>query len=221
MTKDNQISKIIIEQLNTVELKEKYLNLLSSRIDENRKTLNSLLIVMVLTSCAFPLIVETKISEIAVGPFKLRDNLFAISIIPSIFSYSYYKYAAIWTEVIEQKFILKNLTSKIFSIKENSYLNERLKPFSFADHIIDHSTRVKSKNWGCFLGLFWIPTIIGLVFFPFLFEYYAVKTLYYKKGLNDIINWVFFLTPIITGIFTILIYYQAGKKLDETRKTEE
>lgn len=158
MTKDQQISKIIFEQLDTIESKEKYLNLLNSRIDENRKTLSSLLVIMVLTAFAFPLIVETKISEISVGPFKLRDNLFAISIIPSIFSYCYYKYAAIWTEVIEQKFILKNLTSKIFSIKENSYLNERLKPFSFADHIIEHSIRVQSKKFGCLLGLFWIPT---------------------------------------------------------------
>jgi hypothetical protein len=220
MTKEEQISKIVIEQLNTVELKEKYLNLLNFRIDENRKSLNTLLTVMVLTVFAFPLIVETKISEISIGPFKLKDNLFAISIIPSIFAYCYYKYAAMWIELIEQKFICKNLTSKIFSINETSYLNERLKPFSFADHIIYHSAQVKSKKLGCFLGFFWIPTIIGLIFFPFLFEYYTVKTLYLKTGLNKILDWVFFLTPIITGVFTILIYYQAGQKLDEKRESE-
>ena len=86
MTKDQQISKIIFEQLDTIESKEKYLNLLNSRIDENRKTLSSLLVIMVLTAFAFPLIVETKISEISVGPFKLRDNLFAISKFP-LFAY--------------------------------------------------------------------------------------------------------------------------------------
>lgn len=220
MTKDEEISKIILEKLNTIELKEKYLNLLNLRIDENRKSLNSLLIILILTAFAFPLIVETKISEISIGPFKLNDHLFAISIIPSIFAYSYYKYATLWIELIEQKIIFKNLTSKIFSIKEYSYLNERLKPFSFVDHIIYHNTQVKSKKLGCILGLFLIPTIIGLIFFPFLFEYYTVKTLYLKTGLNEMFDYVFIFTPIIIGVFTLFIYYQAGQKLDDKRKSE-
>jgi hypothetical protein len=220
MTKDEQVSGIVIEQLNSNELQEKYLNLLNLRIEENRKTLSAILTIMILTVFAFPLIIETKISEISIGPFKLHDNSFAISIIPSIFAVCYYKYASIWIELTEQKIVFKNLTSKIFSIKQTSYLNDRIKPFSFTDFIILNHLQVKSQKMGCLLAIFWIPFLTVLMFFPFLFEYYTVKTLYVRTSLDTLLDWVFFLVPILTGIFTLLIYIQAGTKLDEIRNIE-
>lgn len=220
MTKDEQISEIIIKQLNSNESQEKYLNFLNLRIQENRKAINALSTIMMLTVFAFPLIVETKISEISVGPFKLNDNSFAISIIPSIFAFCYYKYATIWIEIGEQKIICKKLTSKIFSIEDTSYLNERLKPFSFGDSVLNYNLQVKFKNAGCILGLFWLPTLIVLMLFPFIFECYTVKKLFIRNGLNNLFDWLFFLTPGVIGIFTLMIYIQGGKKLDEKRGFE-
>jgi hypothetical protein len=124
MENKDQISKIILKQLKSTDSREKYLNLLINRIEDNRKSLSSLFIIMLLTIFAFPLIVETRISEISIGPFKLQDNSFAISIIPSIFALCYYKYITIFVDLTEQKELYKVLTSQIFAIKEISYLNE-------------------------------------------------------------------------------------------------
>lgn len=212
MTKEKQISFIINNQLNTKDSKAKYLELLHLRIEENRKSLNTILTIMLITAFAFPLIIETKISEISIGPFKLQDNTFAISIIPSIFSFCYYKYALIWIELNEQNIIYKLLTSKLLSIENESYLNERLKPFSITKSVVYNHILVKSRKMGCVLALFWFPTFIGLLIFPFLFEYYSIKVLYVKYGLVNLIDWLFFLTPIFTGILTLLALFQGGQK---------
>lgn len=212
MSKQENISKYITEELNSAELREKYLGIINQRIDENRKAINGISMILILTIFSFPLIQETKITEISIGPFKLNDNSFAISIIPSIFALCYYKYVTIWIDLVEQKSVYKILTSKIFLLKEKSYLNDRIKHYSFLDSILYLHFEEKSKILGCFVSLIWIPILLGFMFFPFYFEYYTVKTLYLKFGLKNIFDWTFFMTPILIGVFTILMFIQAGKK---------
>ena len=220
MVNQQQITKIIELQLKTPAAQEKYLDLITNRIEENRKIMGGIFVIMLLCVFAFPLIVETKINEIVVGPFKLKDNSFAISIIPSIFALCYYKYALVWIDLVEQKNTYKALTSKFFSLKEDSYLNERLVPFSFADKVLFYHLN-KSKKFACALGLFWIPIVLAFIFFPFIFEYYTSKTLFFKYGLKTVFDWLFFLTPIVSGFFTVLIYFQAIQSLKESAQLED
>lgn len=215
------IFNIIEEKLISVELKEKYLNLLIVRIDENRKLIAKLFTIMLLTVFAFPLIIETKISEILVGPFKLNDNNIAISIIPSIFAYCYYKYISVWIDLVEQKNVFKELTAIIFNVESKSFLNERIRPYSFIDSIINYHLEDNSKKVGCINSLLWLPIMILFLIFPFLFEYYAVKILYLKYGLDTILEWFFFIIPILSGLFTIIMLFQVGKKdIKRTNETE-
>jgi hypothetical protein len=212
MSKQEMIFNIIEEKLISVELKEKYLNLLIVRIDENRKLIAKLFTIMLLTVFAFPLIIETKISEILVGPFKLNDNSIAISIIPSIFAYCYYKYISVWIDLVEQKNVFKELTAIIFNVESKSFLNERIRPYSFIDSIINYHLEDNSKKVGCINSLLWLPIMILFLIFPFLFEYYAVKILYLKYGLDTILEWFFFIIPVLSGLFTIIMLFQVGKK---------
>lgn len=215
------IFNIIEEKLISVELKEKYLNLLIVRIDENRKLIAKLFTIMLLTVFAFPVIIETKISEILVGPFKLKDNNIAISIIPSIFAYCYYKYISVWIDLVEQKNVFKELTAIIFNVESKSFLNERIRPYSFIDSIINYHLEDNSKKVGCINSLLWLPIMILFLIFPFLFEYYAVKILYLKYGLDTILEWFFFIIPILSGLFTIIMLFQVGKKdIKRTNETE-
>lgn len=215
------IFNIIEEKLISVELKEKYLNLLIVRIDENRKLIAKLFTIMLLTVFAFPLIVETKISEILVGPFKLNDNNIAISIIPSIFAYCYYKYISVWIDLVEQKNVFKELTAIIFNVESKSFLNERIRPYSFIDSIINYHLEDNSKKVGCINSLLWLPIMILFLIFPFLFEYYAVKILYLKYGLDTILECFFFIIPILSGLLTIIMLFQVGKKdIKRTNETE-
>jgi ABC-type sulfate transport system permease subunit len=95
----------------------------------------------------------------------------------------------------------------------------RVKPFSFGDSILFNHL-FQAKKLGCVMGLLWLPILMTLGLFPFVFEYYTVKTLYAKFGLNKLIDWLFFLTPIITGVFTILIYNQGRKTIARMKKEE-
>ncbi len=206
------ISKLIEEEIGTKELQEKYLNLLISRIDENRKSIRNLISIMLVTVLAFPLIIETKISEISFGPFKLQDNSFAISIIPTIFAFSYYKYITVWYDLIDQKNVYKILTAGILSIEKESLLNEILRPYSFFDSVAKNHLKEKSKTLGCIITLLWLPIIIGIGVFPFIFEYYSIKILYTKFRLRTIFDWVFLISPILTSLFTLIVMIQVGKK---------
>lgn len=220
-TKNNQISDIITNHLNSTESKEKYLTLLNSRIEENRKLINNLFLYLVVTALSFPLIVETKITEIIIGPFKLSDNTFIISIIPTFFALCHYKYISVFIDLEEQNVVYYCLTSKIFSIEEKSYLNERIKPFSFLHSVLNHhfidSMDSGKLDWSCLLGLFYFPIILLLGLSPSFFEFYSVKTLYQEFGLNSLLNWLAILIPIIIGILSLMIYYQGKENIKKLK----
>ncbi|PZX92163.1 hypothetical protein DOS84_16600 [Flavobacterium aquariorum] len=213
MRKEEKIYKILESKLSTLEMQEKYLNLLNFKIEENRKSMGGLAIIMILLFLAFPLLIQTKISEISVGPFKLLDNTFAISIIPSVFAFCYYKYIMIWVDLSEQKNIYKCLTSKIFDIEYKSYLNIRLRSFSLIDSIENYNNNnQKTTPFGCLVDLIYLPVIIAIILMPYFFEYYCANFLFHKYGINSILNFIFFFSPIVLGLCTISIFFQVGKK---------
>ena len=217
LTKEEKIRKILDEQLNK-ENQELYADLLNNRIEENRKTMTRLSATLILCCFTFPLITESKIAEISFGAFKLTDNIIAMGIIPSIFAFIFYKYITVWIDLVEQKMTYNTLTSKIFSIDQKYFLNQRLRPYSFLDSIMLYHLDEKSKTLGCIISLFWVPIGLTLIIFPFVFEYYMITTLYDNFGFDSLLKKIIIITPILIGIFTILIIIQAGKRDFDEKK---
>jgi len=221
LTKEQKVRKILDEQL-TKDNQELYADLLNTRTDENRKSMSRLSITLLLCYFAFPLITESKISEISFGPFKLSDNIIAMGIIQSIFAFVYYKYITVWIDLVEQKMTYKILTSKIFSISQKSFLNQRLWPYSFLDSVMFYHLDEKSKVLSCLATFFWVPIGLIILIFPFVFEYYTITTLYQKFGFDTLLKKIIIITPILIGIFTILIIIQAGiKDFDEKKYSSQ
>jgi hypothetical protein len=217
LTKEQKIRKILDEKL-TIENQERYFDLLNTRIEENRKSMSRLFITLLLCYFAFPLIIESKISEISFGPFKLSDNIIALGIIPSVFALVYYKYLTVWIDLAEQKMTYKILASKIFFVEQKSFLNQRILPYSFLDSILLYHLEEKSKSLGCLIAFFWIPIGLSIIVLPFVFEYYMISSLLQKFGFDTFLKKIIIIIPILISLFTILIFIQFGKKdMDEKK----
>ncbi|WP_299252039.1 hypothetical protein [uncultured Lacinutrix sp.] len=211
MSKEQRILSYIKEELKSENAKEKFLDILSQRMEDNRKALSRLFLVLLLTAIAFPLIAETKITEISIGPFKIIDSNIALAIIPSIFTYAYYKYLLIWFDFVEQKRTYRFLTLDYFKLKPNSFLNDRLNPFSISDSISRHHTQERFDAIGCLSYLLWIPTAFVLIFLPFGIEFYLIKEMFETIKPVSFIDWVIVLVPILIALFTILSLIQVIK----------
>ena len=196
------------KKLNTDELKNKYLDLLNQRIDENGKSLNKLLMIMFFLVIAFPLILETKISEISVGPFKLKENSFALYMIPSIFAFCHYKVIQVQILLNDQITYFKTLASVIFNHRDYSIVSNLIAPYAFLRSTYSLHFTEKSTTLIRFLKIFWTPITLGIVILPYWFIYYAVKSLYHKYGLDNIQEIMFFSAPILMAFFSIVLIIQ-------------
>lgn len=211
MSKDQRILSKIQEGLKSKESKEKYLDILNQRMEDNRKALGRLFIVLILSAIAFPLIADTKIAEISIGPFKIIDSDIALAIIPTIFTYAYYKYLLIWFDFVEQKRTYRLLTTNYFGFEYDSFLNDRLNPFSVVDSISRHHTQEKFDMIGCLSYLLWIPTAFVLIFLPFATEFYLIKRTFEIVLPTSLIDWTVVIIPILIALFTILSLIQVIK----------
>jgi hypothetical protein len=107
MTEEERIKNEIQNSLITSDSQDSYLDILNNRISDNKKTMGKLFLILLIVGFAYPLLLEAKISEFSIGPFKLDDIQIAIGIIPTIFSFIFYKYILTWLNIVEQK---KSLT---------------------------------------------------------------------------------------------------------------
>jgi hypothetical protein len=203
LTESEKIKEKIQNSLLTSDSLESYLNILNQRIDDNRKAMGRLFLVLILVGLAFPLLQEAKISEVSIGPFKISDIQIAIAIIPTVFAFTFYKYMLTWFNIVEQKKIFKNLTSIVFNIDTDSSLNKNLRSFSITDSL-DNYIGKKLDTFGCLASLLWIPTGLVLFLFPFIYEVYLIKSIRNIFGLDSFLSWVIFITPLLIGIFTVV-----------------
>lgn len=203
MTTDEKSNKLLSDSLKTENSREKFLELLDKRIEENRKSLGGLFVILILCALSFNLLLQTKISEINIGPLKINDNKVIFALIPTIFTFVYYKYIMIWVEISEQKRTYNNLTSIIFEIENNSTLNNVIKPFSITDSIFKHQENEKGFL-GCLTNLFWIPIGLFMMFIPFVYEYYLIDKLVRNLKPTNFFEWFLFICPIIISIYTII-----------------
>jgi len=213
LDRDQKVFSFIKEELKSENSKEKYLDILSQRMEDNRKAIGRLFLVLILSAAAFPLIAQTKIAEISIGPFKIIDGDIALAIIPTIFTYTYYKYLLIWFDFVDQKRTFRLVTSAYFGLKSDSFLNERLNPFSVIDSITRHNKQEKMDIIGCLSNLLWIPTAFVLIFLPFGIEYYLIKETYEIINPISFIDWLIVIIPTLIALFTVLSW-TCNKKLD-------
>lgn len=221
MGKIELASALINKHLQTEVARSKYLDLLSSRIEDNRKAIKSLVYVLLVTLLAFPLLIESKISDISFGPFKDIDASIVISFLPSLFAFCYYKYTTLFIVFNDQRFLYYCLSAKIFDIDPDSYLNENLKPFSFLTVIGKYHLDEKNKLMGCLNMIFFIPIALALLGAPIVFEFYSVKYLYEQLELKSILDILFFGAPILLGIYTIILIIQSLIKESQLGKEVE
>lgn len=207
--------------LKSSEKRSKYLDLLNQRIDENKKSLNRLLLIILFLIIAFPLILETKISEISVGPFKLQENTIALYIIPSIFAFCHYKTIQIYLIISKQSKYYTGLASVFFKHSQFSVASNIIKPYLFLESTAYHHLTEDSKLLKKILDFLWILILLGIILFPYWFVYYTLKSLFIKYGLNNIQDLLFFISPILLSCFTIILTVQHLKRKNITDETKE
>lgn len=203
MSQEDFIKKLLQEDLQAKEKQEKYFEILDKRIEENRKSLGGLFFVLIFCVLANHLLLQTKISEINLGPFKITDNKIIFGLLPTIYTLVYYKYLMIWIKISDQKRIYSIITSNYFSLNNKSLLIDKIKPFSIIDSIDRHQ---KSKSTlGCLTNLIWIPIGLFVLISPFLYEYYLIYQLFIDLQPKNIFDWFLFICPILISLYTILM----------------
>lgn len=212
LTKEERISLILTRDLKTEDQKVKFLEILEKRLEENKNSLGSLFIALLLCGFAFQLILQTKISEVNLGPFTVNDTKIIFLIIPSIFTFVYYKYLMIWYDFIEQKNVYKVLTSLIFDVEYESYINDRIKPFSITDSVGKYHNQKKINLTGCLGYLLWAPIGLIIILFPFVYEVYLIYVLITNINDYNFINILLVITPILILILTILMLTKVIEK---------
>lgn len=203
MTKEENITKLIDEKLSSRQSKEKYLEILTTNMTMNKRKMNKLILFMLFTVISFPLLYESKISNLSIGPLKISDYEYVLRAIPIVFSFLFYQYVAVWFDLADQKITCNSLTSNLFGVQTDSYLNERIKAFSFMDSILSTQIDYEKKNVGCFVSGIWIMVAIASILFPYFFEYYSLKVLHKTYELTTFLDWVFLVTPIFIMLCTI------------------
>ncbi|KQB41158.1 hypothetical protein [Flavobacterium aquidurense] len=219
--KDILINVYFKEILKSDEQRNKYLDLLNQRIDENKKSLNSLLMIMIFLVIAFPLILDTKISEISVGPFKLQENSIALYIIPSIFAFCHYKVIQVNLNLNMQSKYYKGLTSVIFNHSQYSTANIIITPYLFLESTQYYHFTEKSRVLKLLLTISWFLLRFGIFIFPYWFTYFTTKILFNKYGLNNTQEIMFFSSPIIITVFAIILHIQYFKREGIPEEKEE
>ncbi|MDF2551371.1 MAG: hypothetical protein K0R77_646 [Chryseobacterium sp.] len=205
ITKESRISLKLSNDLKTFEQKEKFLEILEKRMEENKKSLGSLFVALLLCGFAFQLILQTKISEVNLGPFTVNDTKIIFLIIPSIFTFVYYKYLMIWYDFAEQKNVYKVLTSLLFDLEYESYLNERLRPFSITDSVSKYHSQKKMNLTGCLGYFLWLPIGLIIIIFPFGYEVYLIFKLLTSTNSYSFFEILLIAIPSTIFVLTILM----------------
>lgn len=118
----------------------------------------------------------------------------------------------IWYDFVEQKNVYKVLTSLIFDLEYESYLNDRVRPFSITDSVSKYHSQEKWNVTGCLSYLFWVPIGLTILLFPFLYEFYLVYELI--NNIDSITGFyiLIVIAPILIIIFTILMLVRVIEK---------
>lgn len=205
MKECNDTIDIIEDQLQTKEAKEKYLEIMSTRLDESKKIMNKTLIWMLIVVIAFILISLSKIDNVSVSVFGKIDKHTILLISPSLFALMYYYYILTWMHFLQQKKIYAHLTGLLFKIDVESHLNDHIQPFNLMEVITKHHDSDNKNSTGCLTSIILIPMLAFIAFFPILFIWFSITSNQNTLNLELKGSVLSLLLPIIIAILLLLM----------------
>ncbi|MEB2781474.1 hypothetical protein U3A58_13820 [Algoriphagus sp. C2-6-M1] len=143
----------------------------------------------------------TTISSIQVGPATISDISILLKIIPVLFAFLLLQIIVISSQKAELFKIVKliflanyvqDINPKEFENENNNIFTRILLPFSYSTELLKFSMEKTGVINSC-LGVILVLPLLSLIFLPFYFEFYMLKTIwtnYYSDTLGKISFWL-------------------------------
>ena len=207
--KSNDTLQILNLNLKTIEEKEKYLPLIISRMDESKRLLNKTLLVLGTLVVTFLLLAFSNLKNVDLFSFEKIDKQTIFYCLPSIFSVIYYYYILTWMHYIQQRKIYRHLTSQIFNLEVESYLNDHIQPFSFIEVLDKHHDTENKHAWGCLTTLILLPIYVVVFFSPVIFISLVFWSNEAELKLNGYQQMACYILPGVVGLLLILMFIKS------------
>lgn len=207
--KSNDTIEILNLNLKTIEQKEKYLPLIISRMDESKRLLNKTLLVLGTLVVTFLLLSFSNLKNIDLFSFEKIDKQTIFYGLPSIFSVIYYYYILTWMHYIQQRKIYRHLTSQIFNLEVESYLNDHIQPFAFIEVLDKHHDTENKHAWGCLTTLILFPIYVVVIFLPVIFVSLVFWSNEAELKLHGWQQLACYILPGLIGLLLILMFIKS------------
>jgi len=203
--KSNDTLEILKRHLKTKEEKEEYLPLIISRMDESKRIMNKTLIILGTLGVTFMLLSFTNLKNIDLFSFEKIDKQTVFYCLPTFFSVIYYYYVLTWMHYIQQRKIYRHLTSQIFNLEVESYLNDHIQPYSFLQILDKHHDTENKHTWGCLTNIILLPILIIVLCSPVIFVCLVLKSNENDLNLHGWQGFACYILPIIIAVLLLLM----------------
>ncbi|MFA5296645.1 MAG: hypothetical protein WC389_00375 [Lutibacter sp.] len=206
---DKEINEFI--QDNSPENLKDFFKILIDKLNTTNKRNDKLSLIMGLLIVAYFIIDKNIVSNISLGPISINDVSLTKLFIPLIFAFVLLVFA---TLNAHRAVLLKNIKKigKVhYNLKEtpledpyysNSFLR-LIMPFSYLEELNSKYINNGKYSWPAF---FMILPLFPLILSPFIFEFYAVKTMILNNWENGILEKIVIILTVWI-ITTSIIYY--------------
>lgn len=198
-------------QNNTIENLKDFFNVLIEKLNTTNKRNDKLSLLMGVLVTLYFIIDKNIVSSIDFGPISINDISLTKLFIPLIFAFVLLVYATLNAHRAMLLQNIKRIGSTLYKLQEspledpyypNSFLR-LIMPFSIWEEL--SNKYVGNGKFGC-LALFMILPLFPLILFPFVFEFYAIKTMLQNNWGNGILEKTIIVLTIWI-ILTSIIYY--------------
>lgn len=175
----------------------------------------------------------TTISSIEIGPATISDISILLKIIPVLFAFLLLQIIIISSQKAELFKIVKliflanyvqNINPKEFENENNNIFTRILMPFSYSTELLKFSMEKTGLVNSC-IGAILVLPLLSVVFLPFYFEFYMLKTIW-TNHYSDILGKIsFWLTIWITAymlhylISNFIVNFRDAKKEQNEKLT--
>jgi len=195
---------------NSEESVKEYFNLLLVKLDSSNQRNDKLSLLMGILILLYFLLDNKVVSNINLGPISITEFNLAKVLIPLAFAFILLMFATLNAHRADVIKNIRQIGIRLYNLEENGkqefYSNSFLQlimPFSMWEEL--NSKYLKDGKTGCLTVLLTLP-LYSIILSPFIFEYYALKTLFIEKwGLGLIEKIVIVLTIWI--LLSAIIYY--------------
>lgn len=209
--KSDDTLEILRIELKKKKVKEQYLSLIISRMDESKRIMNKALILLGASIVIFLLLAFANLKDISAPFLEKIDKRTVFFCLPSVFSAVYYYYILTWMHFVQQKKIYRHLTSQIFNIEVESHLNDHIQPFSFIEIFDKHHDTENKDTLGCLTNIIILPFLIISIFLPIIFVSFVLYKNNDELKLEGWNEWIGYVIPGIIAILLMLMLIKSVK----------